>query len=148
MALPGEAQEARVHALRLRPGQDVKLAIQEYARTHNLQAGYVVTAVGSVRGLRLRLANRQEATTFEGFHEVVSLVGTFSAEGCHLHLSASDCDGTTRGGHLVEGNLVYTTLELVLGEVQGVRFRRQHDPETGWPELHIEKTSGPGSESL
>ena len=148
MALPCAGQESRVHALRLHPGQDVKAAIQEYAVSHEIEAGYVITAVGSVRSLRLRLADRQEATTFEGFHEVVSLVGTFSRHGAHLHMSASDREGLTRGGHLVEGNRVYTTLELVLGEIQGVRFRRQHDPETGWPELHIEAILGPGSESL
>ena len=42
------------------------------------------------------------------------------------------------GGHLVEGCLVHTTAELVVGEAVGLVFSRPLDPATGYGELSIE----------
>lgn len=130
--------ETRIHGFRLRPGQDVKAEIARFARERGIRAGWVVTAVGSLRELRLRLANQSQPQQWEGPWEVVSLVGTFSQEAVHLHLSASDGQGRTLGGHLVEGNLVFTTLEVVLGESTSLQFQRSHDEQTGYPELRVE----------
>ena len=98
-----------------------------------------MTAVGSLTKASLRLADRPEATAFEGKFEIVSLVGTLSPDGVHIHASISDREGRTIGGHLVEGCTVYTTVELVIGEVEGVRFTREQDAESGYKELHIRR---------
>jgi predicted DNA-binding protein with PD1-like motif len=67
--------------------------------------------------------------------EIVSMVGTFSRDGsCHLHLSMSDAEGNTFGGHLIEGE-IFTTAEVVLGSADGIDFCREHDDETGYNEL-------------
>jgi hypothetical protein len=108
----------------------------------------VLTAIGSLDYLKLRLANasRDDQTdpfrTWEERLEVVSLVGTFcGADGAkHLHMSVADAQGRVFGGHLVEGT-VYTTLELVLGTVQGVEFTRELDEKTGYGELVVKSTS-------
>lgn len=55
--------------------------------------------------------------------------------GCHLHLSVADSKGLVYGGHLVENNLIYTTCELVLVELQGFEFKRAFDPKTNYNEL-------------
>lgn len=130
--------ESKIHVFRLRPGQDVKNEIIRYAREKRIRAGWIVTAVGSLRQLRLRLANQSQAEEWEGPWEVVSLVGTLNQEAVHLHLSASDSKGRTLGGHLVEGNPVYTTLEVVLGESTELRFDRVLDEQSGYPELRVE----------
>ena len=68
--------------------------------------------------------------TYHRHFEIVSLVGTFSADTQgkvslkHLHMSVSDSEGQVIGGHLISGR-VYTTLELVLGTIQGVAFQRE-----------------------
>jgi predicted DNA-binding protein with PD1-like motif len=85
--------------------------------------------------------------------EVTSLVGTFAVAAeietattatCdlasvakHLHITVSDGCGRAFGGHLVSG-VVHTTLELVLGTLEGVDFRREPDPRTGYGELVVE----------
>ena len=46
-----------------------------------------------------------------------SLTGTLSPTGHHLHMSISDRDCRTYGGHVLEGCIVRTTAELVLAEV-------------------------------
>ena len=68
--------------------------------------------------------------------EIVSCMGTVSANGSHLHISLSREDLSTIGGHLVEGCLVNTTAEIVLMELP-YRFTREFDPETGYDELVI-----------
>jgi predicted DNA-binding protein with PD1-like motif len=127
----------KIHAFRLRPGQDLKQEIQAYVREHQIRAGWLISCVGSLQNLRLRLANRQELSPFDGYYEIVSATGTLGLLGVHLHLSASDSEGRTLGGHLVDGNRVYTTVEIVLGESPDLEFERSMDSQTGYPELHI-----------
>jgi uncharacterized protein len=129
-----------VYALRLLPNQDLKQEIIAFAKANNIQAGYIITCVGSLKKANLRLANQPEATTWEDKFEIVSLVGTLGANsGVHLHASISDGTGKTIGGHLMEGNLIYTTAELIIGEVLDVNFSRRLDSLTTYNELFIEK---------
>ncbi|MET4108667.1 PPC domain-containing DNA-binding protein [Hymenobacter sp. UYP22] len=127
----------RTYALRLRPGQDVRQELQAFARQHQLKAACILTSVGSLTTATLRLANQEGPTVYHGHFEVVSLVGTLAISGSHLHLSVADSTGRTVGGHLLDGNLVYTTLELVIGELPELEFRREADPTFGYKELTI-----------
>ena len=127
---------------RLHPGTDLKQALQELQKQHQLQASVVLSSVGSLAELRLRLAgasaqNAAGVLSFSGPFEILSLNGTLGADGVHMHLCVSDKDGHCWGGHLLEGCKVYTTVELVLLEQQGVQFRREQDPATGFKELKI-----------
>ena len=42
----------------------------------------------------------------------MSLTGTLSRDGVHIHISLSDADGNVIGGHLIDG-VVFTTCEVV-----------------------------------
>ena len=128
----------KTYALRLHPGQDLKMEVDAFAQRQALQAGIVLTCVGSLTRVSLRLANQPEATILEGHFEIVSLVGTFSTDGSHLHLSVSDSNGRTLGGHLLDGSRIYTTAEIALAELEGLRCTRPVDPDTGYDELAIE----------
>ncbi|HJQ35908.1 MAG TPA: PPC domain-containing DNA-binding protein [Thermoanaerobaculia bacterium] len=127
----------RAYALRLKPGDDLRLKLVELARQHDLRAAYVVTCVGSLRRAAIRFADQQNTTMIDGPLEIVSLVGTLSPDGPHLHISVSDAAGRTVGGHLAEGSVVYTTAEVVIGELTGVAFSRETDPMTTYEELVI-----------
>ncbi|MCC6147106.1 MAG: DNA-binding protein [Anaerolineaceae bacterium] len=126
-----------VYALRLRPGQDILEELISFSNVHRLQAVIVLTCVGSLKQASLRLANQPDGTLFTGFFEIVSLTGTVSPDGAHLHISISDSNGKTVGGHLMTGSLIYTTAEIVLGELEGLRFARPMDAETGYDELVV-----------
>ncbi len=134
-AVTGSALEA--HAFRLRPGEDLLGGILAQARALELRAGCVLTAVGSIRHLRLRFADQPGPTELEGRFEIVSLSGTVTRDVAHLHLAVSDGEGRTLGGHLVPGNPVYTTAEIVLGELPGTVFSRETDPVTSYRELIV-----------
>ncbi len=43
------------------------------------------------------------------------------------------------GGHLLEGCIVYTTVEVVIGEAIGLKFKREIDETTGHLELLVSK---------
>jgi predicted DNA-binding protein with PD1-like motif len=139
---PAEAAESaglKTYALRLRPGQDLRVELERFAKAKGLRAGLILTAVGSLRKASLRLANQSDATSYDDKFEIVSLVGTLSPDGAHLHLSVSDGAGKTIGGHLVEGCTIYTTAEIVIGELKGLRFTREQDAQTGYKELRIRR---------
>jgi uncharacterized protein len=130
-----------VVALRLKPGQDLKKEITQWAQSEKITAGCILTCVGSLEVVNLRFANQPEATALKGKYEIVSLVGTFSADAAHIHLSVSDSTGATIGGHLMEGNIVYTTAELVIGVMPDLEFARESDPTYGYRELVIKRKS-------
>lgn len=127
----------RTHALRLHPGEDLRLALEEARRARALGAACVVTCVGSLARAELRMAGGDEVRTLDGPLEIVSLVGTLSPDGPHLHGSFADATGRVHGGHVLAGCTVLTTAEVVLGELEGLTFARELDPATGWRELVV-----------
>lgn len=135
------ANDFRLHAVRLRPGDDLREELEKLTALAPLRAGVVLSAVGSLTRLALRFADRKEETVRSGKFEVVSLTGTLGPDGCHLHLAVSDGDGVTVGGHLLPGCLVYTTVELVVGDAVGLIFHRELDAATGFRELSIQKST-------
>jgi len=127
----------RIHVLRLRPGQDLKAELRQFTQAR-LKAGLILTAVGSFTQVCLRWAGAETAATLSGKFELVSLVGTLCPEGVHLHLCVADNQGQVRGGHLLNGCVIYTTAEIILGELEDIQFSRSLDPATGHHELVIE----------
>lgn len=126
-----------VHSLRLRPHQDLKAELDNWALAHGVEAACVLTCVGSLRRAVLRYADQPEGTELAGRFEIVALTGTLSRHGSHYHIALADGNGRTVGGHLLEGCRIYTTAEIVLGVLPGVRFLRVPDASTGYDELYI-----------
>ncbi len=108
-------QPVKVHAIRLKPGQDLRKEIESFVAKEKINAGYIITCVGSLTQTNIRYANQQSGAIMNGHFEIVSLTGTISINGSHLHISVSDSIGTTIGGHLLDTNLIYTKDEIVIG---------------------------------
>lgn len=126
---------ARVHVLRLSPGEDARTALRDWVQRMGLKAAAITSSVGSLTQAHLRYAGRADGIVTTGDLEVLSLSGTLSVDGMHLHLSVADRDGRMLGGHLLDGCIVRTTLELTVQEVSGVRMPRVHDAASGYDEL-------------
>ena len=127
----------KTHVFRLRRGSDLLKALQEYARTRRIAAGTVVSGVGCVTRARVRDASGVTVRELNEPLDIVSLMGTLSAARTHLHIALAREDLTVLGGHLMEGCIVNTTAEVVLLELDGVRFGAEWDGETGYDELAI-----------
>lgn len=134
------SNNSKVFAFRLKPGEDLKEEIMRFAKENKIEAGYIITCVGSLKKANLRLANQPNTQAYDEKFEIVSLVGTFSGTtGGHFHISISDSTGKTIGGHLAEGNIIYTTAEIVIGEITDAKFLRKLDSITTYNELFVEK---------
>jgi predicted DNA-binding protein with PD1-like motif len=127
----------KTHTFRLKPGQDLFDEIEAYVAAKHIGAGCVLSCVGSLTHAMLRLANRDSNNEYEGYFEIVSLNGTVSIHGSHLHISISDGDGVTIGGHVVSGCRIYTTAEVVIAELDDVVYKREFDEGSGYDELTV-----------
>ena len=143
-----------IHILRLTPNEDLLQSLYKYARVKKIKAASIVSGVGSLIQTNIRYANQQESTSLNGYYEIVSLIGNidlqkvnninYSGSG-HIHISCSDGSGKTIGGHLMIGNLVYTTVELTILEIQDAIFDRVIDEVSnggsGYYELKVFNTT-------
>lgn len=129
----------KTYAIRLKPGEDLKQSLQKFVQQNNMQAGWVVTCAGSLTHASIRLANQPNASLYEGHFEILSLSGTLSVNGSHLHISIADSTGKCIGGHLADGSVIYTTAEIILQQSDEFTFTREKDGTTPWEELQIKR---------
>ena len=127
------------HVIRLTYGSDLKKEIEKYTTENNIKAGCILSAVGCLNKLVLRTAGAKSIEEIEDDFEIVSATGTISPDGCHIHISVSDDKLQTYGGHLKDGCIVNTTVELILLELEEYNFTREMDKETGYKELVIKR---------
>lgn len=132
-------EQISTFAFRLKPGEDLKEGIEKIVTEKNIKAGWISTCVGSLLNYSIRFANQQDASKGEGYFEIVSLIGTVSTSGSHLHISISDSTGKTVGGHLLQGCKIYTTAEIVLLATDKYNFTREKDGTTPWEELQVKE---------
>jgi predicted DNA-binding protein with PD1-like motif len=126
--------------IRLHPGQDLKIELDRIVTINAIEAACVLTCVGSLTTAVLRFANQENSEKLDGHFEIVSLTGVMSKHGSHYHIAIADKHGKSCGAHLMEGCLVYTTAEIVIGVIANCSFQRKFDPQTGYPELEIVNT--------
>ncbi len=137
----------RAHVLRLLPGTDLAHALRNFVDENKIRAALVLTCVGSTATTVLRMAGATEPRLFDGKFEIVSLTGTLSTGGSHLHMSVAGEDGVVYGGHLQDGCVVRTTAEIGIGVLDGISFSRAPCALSGYLELKIESQPEPHKRS-
>jgi hypothetical protein len=125
------------YTFRLKPGQDLFDSIEDFVSEKRIEAGCVLSGVGSLTHATLRLANRDFYSEYDSHFEIVSITGTISIYGSHLHISISDEDGKTIGGHLESGCRIYTTAEIVIAVFNDVIYKRELTEDSGYDELVV-----------
>ena len=101
-------------ALKLAPGQDLRLSLETLANA-NKASGYVLGVVGNLSRAAFQCPGQPEPNVLEGDLEIITLQGHFSPKGVHLHLSLSDGACQVWGGHLEPGTLVKKGADLLVG---------------------------------
>lgn len=131
----------RTYAFRLNKGQDLIKELKEFIFKKNIQAGVIITAVGCIDKVVIRMAGatpeKSDIRTYNEKLEIVSLVGTLSQEDAHIHIAVSNKEGEVVGGHLKGEAIIDTTVEIVIGDLEGIIFAREEDKRTGYKELKI-----------
>ena len=131
----------QVYALRLQPGQDLRQSLQQFAIAQALQAGFVLSAIGSLQQAALRFADQSTSLIMVEKIELLSLHGMLSPAGVHLHATIANSAGRVWGGHVSDGCIIYTTAEIAIGNSLDHIFLRVLDPQTGFKELAINPIS-------
>ena len=127
----------KIIAVRLRPKDDLKQALDNITRENKLSAAAIVSAVGSLSSAAIRLGTG-EVKNLNGPFEIVSLCGTLGQGGMHVHIAVADGHGNTFGGHMLHGCEVNTTVEIVIHNLSDAYvFERVQDPDTGFKELLV-----------
>ncbi|MBE6985190.1 MAG: DNA-binding protein [Ruminococcaceae bacterium] len=124
---------------RLHRGDDLFLSIRDIAQREHIKAGVILSSVGCVLSARVRDASGVNIQDIDAHCEILSLNGTVSENRCHLHIALSKEDLSTVGGHLVEGCIINTTCELVIGILDGWQYAAEFDEATGYDELIFER---------
>ena len=124
--------------IRLTRNKDLRKGIEEYCQYHGISAAAVVGCAGCVLKTRIRLADGKTVKDFPGEREIVSLSGTVSEDGSHIHISLADGQGSVIGGHLSYETVINTTAEIIMLDLtDDYRLTREYDPQTGYAELVI-----------
>lgn len=104
----------RAMPLHLEPGRDVRRSLEELARTQQA-SGFVLSVVGNLSQAAFQCPGKAQPTVLQGELEIITLQGTLSPQGVHLHLSFSDPECQVWGGHLEPGTLVLKGADLLVG---------------------------------
>ena len=132
----------RSFALAFDKGDEVVSTLTRFAREQEL-GGAHFTAIGAFSEVTLGYFDRERKDyrkiPVKEQVEVLSLIGDVAMDGdapkIHAHVVVGKADGSTLGGHLLEGR-VWPTLELVLTDLPR-QLRRKTDRETGLALLDI-----------
>jgi predicted DNA-binding protein with PD1-like motif len=127
----------QIHPLRLVPGDDLRAAVQDVLRQRALRAAFVIQGIGSLSVASLRFAGADVPAELRGDLEILTLAGSVSPDGAHLHMSIADANGQVLGGHVAHGCTVRTTAELLLALLPEHAFSREPDAATGFMELVV-----------
>ena len=115
---------------------DLKEELEKYAIENHI-SGIILCSVGCLDKVVIRLAGGVKILEKEEKFEIVSITGTLSPDGVHIHITVSDEFGNTIGGHLKNGCIVDTTAEICIEEFDNIKFKREFDESTGYNELVI-----------
>ena len=129
--------------LRLTPGQDLRSALEAVLVEHSVSAAFVLQGIGSLSLAQLRFAGAKQVTELRCDLEILTLAGSLSVDGAHLHMTVADAQGRVLGGHVAPGCIVRTTAELLLVLLPEHRFTREADTISGFHELAIWPQSQP-----
>jgi predicted DNA-binding protein with PD1-like motif len=123
--------------VRLTPGQDLRAALEAVLVERRMEAGYVLQGIGSLSVAKLRFAGVEQASELHGDMEILTLAGSLSRDGAHLHMTVADAQGRVSGGHAASGCIVRTTAEVLVGLMPEHSFSREYDEGSGYAELVV-----------
>ncbi|MHA1721534.1 MAG: PPC domain-containing DNA-binding protein [Candidatus Baldrarchaeia archaeon] len=125
---------SEVLVIKLEKGEDLLEALNSIVKRENVKAGFF-TGIGGLNRVKIGafISGKYEEITLEGQFEVVSLLGNISIkEGqpfIHAHITVSKKDGTSFGGHLLSGSVIYPMCEIFLIKLKEP-IKRRFDEET------------------
>jgi uncharacterized protein len=122
--------------LRILPGADLRRRLEAAV---GAGSAFVVSGIGSLANASLRFAGKDQPDLVEGDFEILTLAGSISPSGSHLHMSIAGAQGQVIGGHVSYGCTVRTTAEVLVLLLPEGSLTRALDPATGFMELVVRR---------
>lgn len=146
-----EYKQGRRFFVKILPGENLVERIKQLANEENIQSSVILSAIGSVKNVRLNdiksgaklpiTSARLIVHELEGPLELLGLTGNIvpgesEEEGlnCHLHIMAAKASGDVVGGHLYSAE-VFATCEIVLVELLVDGIERHFSKSGGTPTI-------------
>jgi predicted DNA-binding protein with PD1-like motif len=147
-----ECGQGRRFIIKIIPGESLTDRLLAFAFKEDVRYATIVSAVGSVKNVRLRgikTGARLPITTprinvheLEGPLELLGLEGNIvpgvtDLLDCHLHILVGKSSGEVVGGHLYDAE-VFATCEIVLTEIHAEGVERHLSKTGGIPTVFID----------
>ena len=119
----------KVWIVRIDPGQDVLLTLQDFIREQEIQQGLIVMGYGTLSQVRLHWVTHNQFPTDNKFEtwqdgfELMSMNGLIVEGTPHIHFTGATTKGAF-GGHLEEGCISYVLVEVGIIELDGPPMTR------------------------
>jgi len=131
----------KIHTFRVKPKEDLLRAIEDYCESNGVTSGAVISIIGSLEKASLNFLKSLPANyinkQLDGPMEIASAQGSVAKMDdktiVHIHVLVDD-ENETRGGHLAEGSIVFSTAEVIIGELEH-QLKRAKNDYTGLFEL-------------
>lgn len=129
----GKLKSSDIHLLRVDPGEDVLLSVQEFLDQQEIEQAIVLGGYGTLASYHIHWVTHNKIPTDnkfekgEGGIEILAMNGMVVEGKPHIHVALSNPDGAF-GGHLEEGCKAYVVCEIFFMEVTGKKLSRQSCP--------------------
>jgi hypothetical protein len=134
-----------IHFLRIPTGEDLVSSIFALCEHAKINTAVLVSCVGSLKKATfqwskyspetLRKSVRTDPFILDGPIELLSAQGLVGIDTetqepiNHFHVTLCDQEGKTYGGHItMGGNIVHSTMDVVLLEIDKINLRTTYDP--------------------
>ncbi|MEM5777091.1 MAG: DNA-binding protein [Candidatus Aenigmatarchaeota archaeon] len=124
-----------IHIFRIEKNQKLLEALNDYVLKNQIMAGYI-TAIGALKKVNVGyfINKKYIQNEAEGSFEIGSCNGIISLKEkipfIHLHIVCQNDRGETLCGHVLDGSIVFPTVEVIIFEFKNL-FERKFDEETG-----------------
>lgn len=160
MVVLGNSAEGRIKRIitsRISTGTDLLEGLHKICDQNEVKTAVLVSCVGSLRRAEFswskhstetkRRSIRTEPIIIEGPTEVLNAQGLMGIDRVtndfiyHLHVTLCDQEGGIHGGHIFcGGNLVHSTMDVVLLDIEGVDIFTKFDDEIELNLINTENT--------
>ena len=129
----GSFDLTKIHVLRVDPGEDILVSVEEFIVEANLKQAVVLGGYGTMAAYHLHWVTHNRIPTDnlfrkgEGGIEILAMNGLVVEGQPHIHITLSNPDGAF-GGHLEPGCIAYVLCEIFFAEVAGPVLSRQRVP--------------------
>jgi predicted DNA-binding protein with PD1-like motif len=118
---------SKVHVLKIKAGADVVGCIQQYLVSNRIEAANILSAVGTLKSVTMRLAYCEEGKGYptrthhgkKQKYQLISLSGCVSMHGARLSVCVGDTSGTAHVGQLVGNMIAHNHVEICKSSLHG-----------------------------